>query len=220
MAFDARAYAQVRGFPRKEAGEDFYLLNKLAKVGGVASVGTAPIELKARPSDRVPFGTGVGVSKIERESPDGTSFRLYHPETFVWLRELMEALEGFGLSGDPAATKEALLLTRWGAPGIRVLEGIGLFDTLQDAADNTRSASARLKRVHTAFDAFRTRKTIHALRDDLLPPMPWREALTSAVFLPELKGADDADPSDLCALLATLEARGPSVISEPGCPPP
>ena len=35
MAVNAEHYASVRGFPRREAGEDFYLLNKLAKVGSV-----------------------------------------------------------------------------------------------------------------------------------------------------------------------------------------
>ena len=33
---DMNCYAQVRGFPKKNAGEDFYLLNKLAKIKPVA----------------------------------------------------------------------------------------------------------------------------------------------------------------------------------------
>ncbi len=35
LIVSAAAYAQVRGFPRRAAGEDFYLLNKLAKVGAI-----------------------------------------------------------------------------------------------------------------------------------------------------------------------------------------
>ena len=37
LAADYRHYAQVRGFPRRRAGEDFYLLNKLAKTGPIVS---------------------------------------------------------------------------------------------------------------------------------------------------------------------------------------
>ncbi len=35
MAVSPVHYARVRGFPKREAGEDFYLLNKLAKLGSV-----------------------------------------------------------------------------------------------------------------------------------------------------------------------------------------
>ncbi|HNG60302.1 MAG TPA: hypothetical protein PKZ52_10795, partial [Cellvibrionaceae bacterium] len=55
LAFKARAYAQVRGFNLREAGEDFYLLNKLAKLGGIyspASQNDNTIELAARLSNR------------------------------------------------------------------------------------------------------------------------------------------------------------------------
>ena len=42
MAVRASYYAKVRGFPKREAGEDFYLLNKLAKVGTVLELEASP----------------------------------------------------------------------------------------------------------------------------------------------------------------------------------
>ena len=39
MAVSANHYAKVRGFPKREAGEDFYLLNKLAKVKTLGAQG-------------------------------------------------------------------------------------------------------------------------------------------------------------------------------------
>ena len=36
LAVKADAYAQVRGFPKRAGAEDFYLLNKLAKLGAIA----------------------------------------------------------------------------------------------------------------------------------------------------------------------------------------
>ena len=47
LAF-GRAYAQVRGFNLREAGEDFYLLNKLAKLG--KSTGPQPAPITPLPS--------------------------------------------------------------------------------------------------------------------------------------------------------------------------
>jgi hypothetical protein len=208
MAFGARAYAEVRGFPRKEAGEDFYLLNKLAKVGRVASAAGAPIELKARPSDRVPFGTGVGVTKIEREGAQGQGFHLYHPRTFSHLRDLMDTFQGFAESGDVGAARIHLESTPWGAEGGAIAEALGVWGALQEAGENTRSPPACLKRIHTAFDAFRTRKMVHALRDSVLPPMPWREALSSADFLPGMGQTSNATAEELCGSLASLEEQG------------
>ncbi|MCP4044824.1 MAG: hypothetical protein GY732_02400, partial [Gammaproteobacteria bacterium] len=58
MAVNADHYARVRGFPKRAAGEDFYLLNKLAKVGSVLQLASGPdckpIVIESRRSDRVP----------------------------------------------------------------------------------------------------------------------------------------------------------------------
>ena len=43
LAVDATSYAKVRGFPRRNAAEDFYLLNKLAKVGWIRRL-RAPVQ--------------------------------------------------------------------------------------------------------------------------------------------------------------------------------
>lgn len=60
IGVQASAYAQVRGFPKISGGEDFYLLNKIRKLGLIQQGHEAvdPIVLSARFSDRVPFGTG------------------------------------------------------------------------------------------------------------------------------------------------------------------
>src|SRR6185295_2791724 len=63
LAVGVEAYAAVRGFPRRMAGEDFHLLAKLAKIGRVVRAGGEPIRLRSRSSDRVPFGTGAAVAR-------------------------------------------------------------------------------------------------------------------------------------------------------------
>ena len=50
LAIHAEAYAKVRGFPRRDGGEDFYLLNKIAKVGGVRHLPAPTMRLSARAS--------------------------------------------------------------------------------------------------------------------------------------------------------------------------
>lgn len=58
LAVDIDAYQRVRGFPKRPAAEDFYLLNKLAKLGVVERLAGTPVRLLGRASDRVPMGTG------------------------------------------------------------------------------------------------------------------------------------------------------------------
>ena len=60
----ADGYLAVRGMNRREAGEDFYFLNKLAKTGPIRQIRETVVYPSARISRRVPFGTGAAVEKI------------------------------------------------------------------------------------------------------------------------------------------------------------
>ena len=58
IACTAEAYVGVRGMNRRTAAEDFYFLNKLAKIGKIGTVTNTTVFPSARISERVPFGTG------------------------------------------------------------------------------------------------------------------------------------------------------------------
>ena len=45
MVIGASTYAAVRGFPKKNAGEDFYMLNKIRKLAHIKAVAGTPIEI-------------------------------------------------------------------------------------------------------------------------------------------------------------------------------
>jgi hypothetical protein len=77
FAIRANAYAQVRGFPRREAGEDFHLLDKVAKLGVVRTPLCPPLLLSGRASERVPFGTGRAVRRMRDERVGEDRFTLY-----------------------------------------------------------------------------------------------------------------------------------------------
>ncbi|MFH1129813.1 MAG: hypothetical protein V1754_00665 [Pseudomonadota bacterium] len=92
LALDPQAYAEVRGFPRREAAEDFYLLNKLAKVGPIYRSSHSPINIRGRLSDRVPFGTGAGTRKIHNMYKHGEEFFMYDPVVFEVLKDQLHLL--------------------------------------------------------------------------------------------------------------------------------
>ena len=88
IAIRPEAYAAVRGFPRKNAAEDFYVLDKLAKVGSIARLAGTPLLLEGRLSDRVPFGTGKALSDLVSKKKALSGFKLYHPAVFGHLAAL------------------------------------------------------------------------------------------------------------------------------------
>jgi len=89
IAINAQAYMQARGYPKRAGGEDFYLLNKLAKLGKILAIKDCRLSIDARLSDRVPFGTGPAVDKIIQEQ----QFNYYHPQVFKELKELLTRSE-------------------------------------------------------------------------------------------------------------------------------
>lgn len=181
IAVDALNYARVRGFPRRQAGEDFYLLNKLAKVGSIrqltAGIECEPIEIYARLSDRVPFGTGAATGKIMELNDPAENFLLYHPGVFDLLRQWLGSLEDFWrLQSSDLAALSAQGDFRMLANGL--LE-IGAERALKHALRQSSSEAQFMRQMHTWFDAFRTLKLIHYLRDRHLPSVSFNSLTTA-----------------------------------------
>jgi len=181
MAVDALAYAAVRGVPKREAGEDFYLLGKIAKVQPVLRTGRPSIRIASRTSDRTPFGTGA----IVAHGIAGRPRLFYAPETFSALRRWLEALDELSADGSVARfldRRGGLCDDEWNA----VREGLfgprGRESFLAAVRDAT--AATRRARIHDWFDAFRTLRFVHALRASVWPEVPWSDALSHAAFTP------------------------------------
>ena len=168
LAIDARAYAMVRGFPRRNAAEDFYMLNKLAKVGPIRRLAGPVVLLEARMSHRVPFGTGPALAA----APDDlASRRDYAPETFDLLGALLDAASGGAR-------------TTWPEPLPELLDAIGYARFRPVRRDGSRGD---LRAFHTWFDGFRTMKFVHAARRRA-PDVPLVDSLGS--LYPELDGPE------------------------------
>ncbi len=71
IAFRASAYLKAGGMNRKQAGEDFYFIQKLIPQGGFFALNSTTVHPSPRTSDRVPFGTGAVISKLI-ETSSGT----------------------------------------------------------------------------------------------------------------------------------------------------
>jgi hypothetical protein len=179
-AVEATAYAAVRGVPRREAAEDFYLLNKLAKVGGVVRASGAPVRIRSRTSDRTPFGTGASVAGVLA----GAERVLYAPGCFAGLGAFLRCLDALSEHASLAQFHTAVAAIDEGPrDAIRaLLSAPGAEAALDAATREAKTTEARLCRLHSWFDAFRTLKLVHAIRERSSPSLPWREALRHAPF--------------------------------------
>ncbi|NEQ97206.1 MAG: hypothetical protein F6K30_10845 [Cyanothece sp. SIO2G6] len=170
MCVNSLHYAKVRGFPKRKAAEDFYMLNKLAKTGTVVQLQHPIVTLDSRISHRVPFGTGATMTRLSQTS----TFTFYHPQIFIHLREWLCCIDQLWFV-DTAAIAH---LDRWfeqspwaDAPWIPHLLEIGLAQTLQQAQRQSRDRPHFHRFMQTWFDAFRTLKFVHYLRDSHYPSL-------------------------------------------------
>lgn len=191
LAIEATAYARVRGFPKREAGEDFYMLDKLAKIGKIAR---APgcLSLIDRPSQRVPFGTGASTTTIERTLAESGSYLWYDPRTYRLLRSWLEAWDRIA---------EHRRLDRWQAeieshPGLIDFSKTRDFAVRIEQAIRSRKTVVSLRRhLHTDFDGLETLKLCHWVRDHVYPAIPWEQALKQAEFISHVSGAQSDSPN-------------------------
>lgn len=143
MAFRPRAYRAVRGFPPRQAGEDFYLLQNLRKHGALIQHLDARVYPASRPSDRVPFGTGPVVGAQDPEI-NRERYPFYHPRYF---QELADGLAAFKAlhRGPVQTTFEAFFKAR----GVKA----GLFEKMRR---NHPRQDRFIHACHEYFDGLRT----------------------------------------------------------------
>lgn len=202
LAIRADAYAQVRGFPRRAGGEDFYVLNKLAKVGPIARLRGRCIALQSRHSGRVPFGTGPAVQAIAAAGEPGDYALFYHPACFAALRAVLDAVPALATATDIAP----LLRERGLGPDLArhacaALDAQGITAALQHCRQHGKSAAQFARQFHQWFDGFRTLKFIHAVRD-----AGWAQQSLPALaaLSPDLWPHAGPPPHDVEQLRATI----------------
>ena len=160
-------YAQVRGYPKRSAGEDFYLLNKLAKTAPITSLAGECIALQSRASARVPFGTGPAAQQIITQGSGDDTALFYHPQCFEALRAVLAIVSK--LKNSPLGELSSLLEEQEIPIELCLAADSALTEMELEAAvvhcrKQGRSNEQFQRQFHQWFDGFRTLKFIHAIR--------------------------------------------------------
>jgi hypothetical protein len=189
MVTSCDAYVSAGGMNRRQAGEDFYFLQELAKTGGVSRIDSTTVHPSARSSDRVPFGTGATVGRHLSGADDGST--VYHPDIYKilgdWLSLVVNDLDRgasdllAGAGGISSQLGEFLELNRFEE----------IWPRLQQNAPHHAGLELQF---HRWFDGFKTLKLIHFLRDHQLPECPIFDAIVR--IEPSCPGDVTSDLSD------------------------
>jgi len=160
---DHEAYIKVGGMNIKNAAEDFYFLQKLAKNFPVHRITSTRVKPSPRESWRVPFGTGRSITDFLSNKKN---ILVFDPDVYIILKEWL-ILFNADLLLDPNSilreTKKIhpelynfLVIRNFSKTWIKIL-------------NNTKSSKQLDYQRKNWFDAFETLKLLHHLRDTTFP---------------------------------------------------
>jgi len=164
MAVRAWAYVKQGGMNRRQAGEDFYFLQKISWIGQVTELTEVTVHPSPRLSDRVPFGTGKAIGDYVANGRL-TTYPLQSYRDAQWLLGQVEALWE---TGRPSiAPPEAMA---------RFLRDDFVGTVVPEIRSNSGDFGAFLKRFFRWFNAFRLMKFLNFARDEIHGPAEAEDA--------------------------------------------
>ncbi len=174
MACTASAYVRAGGMNTRSAAEDFYFLQQLAKTSGLTQVKGTVVYPAARPSWRVPFGTGKSVLKI-LTSPLG-AIKFYQTASFQMLKNWLDLVsQHTDLSADNIQKMAAEI-----SPSlVDFLSRIHFQEVWPKLQKNYPSPPQLQSAFHVWFDALKTLQFIHHLSANQFPKGEPEETLPS-----------------------------------------
>jgi len=182
MVCDYESYIKIGGMNKKKAAEDFYFMEKLAKITEIKKISNAKVYPSSRGSWRVPFGTGQRVNRFF--SGTHNEHLLYNPESFDVLKSWLKIYNSREIFDAEYYLKSAAAIHK------------SLYDFLvQNSFEeswnkilkNSKSYEQKQKQKQIWFDGFRTLKLIHHLRDNGFPLVDMFEALDEIIEVTNYK---------------------------------
>ena len=170
FAVRADAYVKQGGMNRRQAGEDFYFLNKLTKLGKIVEINDACVYPSARVSDRVPFGTGAAMTKWMNDADDLSL--TYNFAAFLDLKVLFDRVDSLFRIASVAEFISSL------PPSVReYLESLNFSEKLDEINKYSSNLMSFRKRFFQFFDAFIILRFLNLAHEKYYPEQKLPEAI-------------------------------------------
>ena len=139
----ASAYVKIGGMSRRQGGEDFYFLHKLAQMTDIEEIAETLVFPSPRISERVPFGTGPAVKSIIQAG----EYRVYNFELFLVLKRFFDCFQHF-------SKDENIELNDVPEEIINFAGKENLLKLIGECKQNAKQGTNLKKRLFSKFDAF------------------------------------------------------------------
>lgn len=203
-AFAVKAFPYVRsgGMNRRQAGEDFWFIQKLIPAGGWFSLNTTKVYPSPRPSGRVPFGTGPVVARIVSENQK--DLLTYNIRGFRELRSLFGVIDrafhhgteqnSFIYGDIPCGVQLFISEKEW-------------CERIKEIKTNTSGLQSFKKRFFNWFNMFRTVKYLNFVHKNILSRVPVTVSARELLHSLGINSVPD-DPEGLLMICRALEDDG------------
>lgn len=197
-AFAVRAsdYVEQGGMNKRQAGEDFYFLQKLISTGRFSHLSSIRVYPSARLSTRTPFGTGQAVRQIMEGQGE---YLTYHFEAFRGLRTFFGGIVGLYKSDSAELENYIRLQTPALQSFLLQVDAVGM---IVEINANCASEKQFVKRFFDKFNAFRVLKYLNYAHSDFYLKTDILQAVHS--LLMELGLSPSADPIENLELMRRL----------------
>jgi glycosyltransferase involved in cell wall biosynthesis len=166
-AVKALSYVKAGGMNRRQAGEDFYFIQKLVPSGGYINLNSTTVYPSPRTSFRVPFGTGASIRKLSDDK--SSTLMTYNILAFKELRTFFGQSGGFYKS-TPQQEGEILNLI---PPGLGMfLDKKEFINKMDEIRKNTSGIESFQKRFYDWFNMFRVVKYLNYVHLDFFEKKP------------------------------------------------
>jgi len=178
IAVSPQAYLEVRGMNKREAGEDFYFLSKLAKIGRIDYIKETCVYPSARPSSRVPFGTGKRIQRF-LEGRCNEEYCLYDPRIFSILAGWLQLLNGLTGCEDEILKNAEMIHPRL-KTFLKENNFPDIWSRIRRTAKDKKTLAGHL---HGWYDGFKTLKLINYFTREVYPLINMFEALKTMLAM-------------------------------------
>ncbi|MDL2231366.1 hypothetical protein LJB85_01345 [Porphyromonadaceae bacterium OttesenSCG-928-L07] len=173
FAVRTKDYVAVGGMNKRQAGEDFYFIQKLIASNRFTHLFSTKVYPSSRVSERTPFGTGRAVKAI---SESNGSWPTYHMEAFKELKSFFDSIEDL-------FKKEQLFVFEFIDKQVEPIRSFLLDNdfgkSINEINKNTASVQQFKRRFFDTFNAFRVLKYLNYVH----PRYYQKQEITDAVKL-------------------------------------
>ncbi len=201
FAVKALSYIKSGGMNRRQAGEDFWFIQKLLPSGGYFSLDSTTIYPSPRSSERVPFGTGATVARMA-DSGD-CSLGTYDIRAFEELKVLFEITGRVSVGG----TREDSFLYAELPAGIRSFTGEEEWASkIGEIKGNTSGSGSFMKRFYGWFNMLRIVRYLNSVHASSFSRRPVAESASALLGKMGIESHSD-DPAELLLIYRSMEKR-------------